>query len=156
MPSELVWDAETGSQVKLGGKIKGTNISVYMKHPSTRVWCFAYSSLNGAEPEIWKPGDPVPEAFRSADRFVAHNVEFERALWRYKLIPEFGFPPLPPSEKWFCTMAAAQMTGLVGGLKTIRRIFATTTSENRQRRHAANDETPRRTARRGSAWGLLE
>jgi hypothetical protein len=118
MPGELVWDAETGSQVKLGGKIKGTNISVYMKHPSTRIWCFAYS-LDGAEPEIWKPGDPVPEAFRSADRFIAHNVEFERALWRHVLVPQYSFPPLPPSEKWFCTMAAAQMTGLVGGLKTI-------------------------------------
>jgi hypothetical protein len=122
MPGELIWDAETGSQVKLGGRIKGTNISVYMRHASTRIWCVAYS-LDGAEPEIWKPSDPVPEAFRLADRFITHNVEFERAAWRFKLIPEYGFPPLPPSDKWFCTMAAAQMTGLVGGLKTIAGIL---------------------------------
>jgi hypothetical protein len=111
-----VWDAETGSQAKLGGKSKGTNIKVYMKHYSTRLWCFAYSH-NGAPPQIWKPGDPVPEAFRTSSRFIAHNVEFERALWRYKLIPEFGFPPLPPSESWLCTQAAVRMTALPGALE---------------------------------------
>jgi hypothetical protein len=117
---EIVWDAETGSAVKLGRG--GTNIPVYMKHPSTRLWLFAYSH-NGAPPQIWKPSDPVPEAFRNCGRFICHNVEFERAVWRHILIPQYGFPPLPPSESWFCTQAAARMTALPGALENAANIL---------------------------------
>jgi hypothetical protein len=117
---EIVWDAETGSQVKLGRG--GTNIPVYMKHSSTRVWLLAYSH-NGAPPKLWMPGDLAPQAFRTSNRFIAHNVEFERALWRYILIPKHGFPPLPPSENWFCTQAAARMTALPAALENVAAIL---------------------------------
>jgi DNA polymerase len=120
MRNEIVWDAETGSRAKLGRS--GTNVPVYMKHPSTRLWLLAYS-YNGAAPRVWRPGDPLPEEFKTAGRFIAHNVEFERGLWKHILIPRYGFPPLPPSGSWFCTMAAVRMTALPGALKDVASIL---------------------------------
>jgi DNA polymerase len=117
MPNELVFDAETGSQVRLGNV--GSNIACYMKHSSTFMWCLAYS-INGAPPLLWYPNNgPIPDVFRTADRIIAHNIEFERALWRHVLIPRYGFPPLPPAEHWFCTLAAARMCALPGKLKDV-------------------------------------
>jgi DNA polymerase len=119
IPNDLVFDAETGSRVKLGGK--GSNVTVYMTDESTRVWCIAYS-FNGSRPQLWRPGYPIPDVFQSADRFIAHSVEFERALWRC-ILPQYGFPLLPPSEKWFCTQAAARMTALPAKLENIAAIL---------------------------------
>jgi hypothetical protein len=91
MLKELVFDAETGSQVRLGNA--GSNIACYMKHSSTFLWCLAYS-VNGAPPLLWCPNNgPIPDIFRTADRIIAHSIEFERALWRHVLIPRYGFPP---------------------------------------------------------------
>jgi DNA polymerase len=89
-----------------------------MQHPSTRIWCFAYSH-NGADPLIWKPGNPIPECFQQPGLFIAHNIGFERAVWQFILTPRFGFPPLPPVEQWFCTMAAAQMSALPAALNKV-------------------------------------
>ena len=117
MLNELVFDAETGSQVRLGNA--GSNVTCYMKHRSTRLLCLAYS-LDGAPPALWHPNNgPIPEAFRIAERIIAHNIEFERALWRHILIPRYDFPPLPPAESWFCTLATARMCALPGKLKDV-------------------------------------
>jgi hypothetical protein len=118
MINALVFDGEAASRVKLNR----SNVTPYMKDPSTRVWCIGHGFV-GAEPRIWKPGELVPEAFRIADRFIAHSIEFERALWRYILIPRHGFPPLPPPEKWFCTQAAARMTALPAALENTATIL---------------------------------
>jgi hypothetical protein len=94
-----------------------------MKHPDTRLWLLAYS-LNGAPPQLWLPNNgPLPEAFRVADRIIAHNIEFERALWRHILTPRYGFPPLPPRENWFCTLSATRMCALPGALGNVAHIL---------------------------------
>jgi hypothetical protein len=78
-------------------------------------------SLNGAPPLLWFPNNgPIPEAFRIADRIIAHSIEF---LWRHILTPRYGFPPLPPAEQWLCTQAAARMCALPGKLKDAARIL---------------------------------
>ena len=118
MDGELVFDGETGSLVQLGR----TNVTVYMKHLSTIVWCIAYI-FNGGQPQIWLPGDPIPEAFYLAKRFIAHNISFERALWRYILIPQYGFPPLPAFENWFCTQTAARILALPAKLENTTKIL---------------------------------
>ena len=118
MDGELVFDAETGSLVQLGR----TNVTVYMKHWSTKIWCFAYI-FNGGQPQIWMPGDSIPEAFYLAKRFIAHNISFERALWRYILIPQYGFPPLPAFENWFCTQTAARILALPAKLENTAKIL---------------------------------
>jgi hypothetical protein len=114
----LVFDAETGSLVQLGR----TNVTIYMKHWSTKIWCFAYI-FNGGQPQIWLPGDPIPEAFYLVKRFIAHNISFERALCRYILIPQYGFPPLPAFENWFCTQTAARILALPAKLENTAKIL---------------------------------
>jgi DNA polymerase len=87
------------------------------------LWCLSYS-FNGEPPRLWYPNNgPLPDVFAIADRIIAHNIEFERALWRYILTPRYGFPPLPPPENWFCTMAAARMCALPGALKDVAKIL---------------------------------
>ena len=43
--------------------------------------------------------------------FVAHNVAFEKAIWRNIMIPDFGWPDIP-NDRWHDTQAVCAMKGL--------------------------------------------
>ena len=70
----------------------------YAAHPSTSILCM-YLAVDDGEPERWLSGDPIPSAFLAAAehpddwQLIAHNHEFERAIYELVLIPRFGFPP---------------------------------------------------------------
>ena len=70
----------------------------YAAHPSTSILCM-YLAVDDGEPERWVPGDPIPTAFLAAAqhpddwKLIAHNHEFERAIYELILMPRFGFPP---------------------------------------------------------------
>jgi DNA polymerase len=91
-----VYDIETRSTVNL--TLSGA--SKYAAHPSTSVVCM-YIAVDDGEPERWQPGDPIAAAFIAAAqhpddwKLIAHNHEFERAIYELKLVPRFGFPPIP-------------------------------------------------------------
>lgn len=38
--------------------------------------------------------------------FIAHNANFEQAIWQHIMVKQHGWPPLPP-ERWHDTMAVA-------------------------------------------------
>ena len=96
-------DFETRSELDL----KEVGLHRYARHPSTDVWCMAWSlgdadpaliTLNGAEhcgfiPHV-KAGLPV----------YAHNAPFELDIWNNIMVPRYGWPELKP-EQTFCTMA---------------------------------------------------
>lgn len=57
-----------------------------LKHNTTKVQLLR---LLAADPDIY---------------FVAHNAEFEQAIWALIMVERYGFPEIPP-ERWIDTMA---------------------------------------------------
>lgn len=102
-------DVETRSEmdIKRGAQC-------YALHPTTQLLCMAWA-LGTGEPELWLPGDPVPEVFRVPNtRLLAFNAEFEIAVFEHKM-GTFGFPVLP-DERWQCVMSDALALSLPGNL----------------------------------------
>lgn len=99
-------DFETRSCVDL----KKVGASVYARHPSTEVLCLAWGKTL-EDVQLWRPCDPAPEALLDAVRwgieeFEAHNVFFERNVWRWICHERFGWPDIC-FDRWRCSMAAA-------------------------------------------------
>jgi DNA polymerase len=99
-------DIETRSRTAL----KEVGVDVYAYDPSTEVLCLAVAA-GDADPELWVPGQPVPDMGGRGELVAAWNVSFERAIWEAILVPRFGFPPIK-WERWRCTMAQAAAMGL--------------------------------------------
>ena len=110
----LYLDIETRSACDL----RKTGVYVYAEHPTTDVLLARYAVGDGL-PFQWRRGDECPFEIRRAVaegwRIVAHNVGFERILWREVLTPRYGWPE-PKLEQWDCTMARARAAGLPGTL----------------------------------------
>lgn len=88
----------------------------YSEDPTTNVVCLGFS-IDGGDPEVWKPDDSRSQATLTAAisnpgvMFVAHNAAFEKAIWRNIMVPQFGWPDVP-NERWHCTQAVCAMKGL--------------------------------------------
>lgn len=104
-------DLETRSAVDL----KKTGVYRYAEDPSTDVWCAAYAVDDGPV-GLWTPQDGPVEKFDPDWTFVAHNANFERAIWHYILTPRYGWPE-PKLEHWRCTMAQALAMSLPASLE---------------------------------------
>lgn len=126
-------DFETRSKVDL----PATGVYVYAADLSTDVWCAAYAVDDGPV-ELWVPhyrpyhdgnisigkdsvvttldcADVIRKAIEDNWTIVAHNANFERAMWAGVLTPRYGWP-LPKLEQWRCTMAAALSMSLPASL----------------------------------------
>jgi DNA polymerase len=114
-------DFETRSTVDL----KKAGVYVYADHPDTDVWCMAYA-IGDEEPQIWVPGDPVPDKiWEACDRFLdfrAWNANFERIIWEEQLAFFHHFPKLPP-EYWVDTAAEAAAMALPRALGQAARVL---------------------------------
>lgn len=129
----VILDLETCSRVDL----RASTAWAYSEHESTRVLCWA------AEAVYWSPRmqmlqvletaawDPISSDSSSATRigalvartegletiyWVAHNIQFERAVWTNILHPHHSWPECPPLEQWIDTMALCGYHGLPLGL----------------------------------------
>ena len=70
----------------------------------TALWQPAWSQGVYDQPER-RVGDMwVIAAVNQATQVVAHNYDFERAIWENIMVKRYGFPEIP-TEKWDCTMA---------------------------------------------------
>jgi DNA polymerase len=105
-------DFETFSEIDL------TEVGAYRyaEHPSTDPLCLAYARGN-VEPRAWAPSAQgrtcPPRIVRAIDEgayFCAHNALFERAIWRYVMVPRYGWPDVP-SNRWRCTACMAAAVG---------------------------------------------
>ncbi|HXI82112.1 MAG TPA: hypothetical protein VNM34_14995 [Verrucomicrobiae bacterium] len=116
----LVLDLETSSAADL----RRLGARAYARHPSTEVLVLraAYwgGELRGGEPLLdeyeWRPGRlgaarAFLEAVRAGVRVVAHNAEFELAIWDLVLRPRHGFPAVA-LDQWEDT----QVRGLAANL----------------------------------------
>lgn len=100
-------DFETRSKCN----IRAAGVWRYSEDPSTQMLCVAYRIGTGPE-KLWKaredktfPQD-LREAIESGMILEAHNAEFERAIWKNVLTPQFGAPEVPIAQ-WRCSAAKA-------------------------------------------------
>jgi DNA polymerase len=120
----ILIDFESRSVIKLKGK-DSPGAFVYAEHPSTRILCMGYQIGDG-EVKLWWPfyGEPFPEEVRqaAADGYVfeAHNVGFERVIWRNLIEKQYGVP-LPLT--WVDTMAACAYRSLPMKLEEVNRVL---------------------------------
>lgn len=93
--------------------------AVYSEHPSTDIICVSWgidnlpirSWWNGdfETPEDMKPYDmaEVWDAIDEGHMIEAHNIGFERSIWKNVMTPRYRWPECPPVEQWRDTMAVA-------------------------------------------------
>jgi DNA polymerase len=83
----------------------------YAEDPSTEIVCCCYSH-GGVGAQTWTPDDPgrglVEFARDDSCTFIAFNVQFEKAIWRHIMVPQFGFSDVP-NERWHDVQAVAAM-----------------------------------------------
>lgn len=106
----VVVDFEVMSNVDLRkhGRIR------HAKDPSTRILMAGYKyDLPGSKSRMWFPGDPLPDfTVRPSDfNIVAHNAEFEYAIFNYVGVRNNGFTQ-SNMEDYTCTMALCGRYGL--------------------------------------------
>lgn len=104
----VVLDSETTSHCDLS--VVGSHR--YAEDPTTDVICWAYETNAGAK-GLWSPSqdDSGMLAVMARDpecMFVAHNVMFDRAIWRQIMVKDYGFPDVP-NERWHDTPAMCAM-----------------------------------------------
>lgn len=92
----------------------------YAEDPTTEIICLAFSSAPGEVPLVWTPwlgpDHPITRKLRALAEdpmvmFIAHNAQFEKAIWRRIMVEVFGFPDIP-DERWHDSMAVCAMKGL--------------------------------------------
>lgn len=108
-----VIDFETRSACDL----KKSGAFRYAEDPSTSVLCLGIVWADGST-ELWTRGDVAPvklwEHVRAGRPVIAHNLQFEWAIWHSALVPQ-GWPPLTIAQ---CddTMARARAMSLPAAL----------------------------------------
>lgn len=114
----LYIDFETRSPVDL--KVAG--LGRYAAHPLTEAlmlaWALDDEAINLFVPEAFRhaAGSRVLLHVATGGLVVAHNAQFELAIWNQIMVPRFGWPRLRP-EQVRCTMAACYAMGLPGALE---------------------------------------
>lgn len=113
-------DWESRSTVKL----PDTGPYVYAMDPTTDLWLGAYA-FDDEDPQLWHPGEPVPERvvahIRSGGEIRAHNAAFERLMMKYIAVPRYGWPE-PALEQYVCSAAEAAAMSLPRGLGELCRV----------------------------------
>jgi len=104
----------------------------YAQDLDTSVICMAYAQDFG-EPQLWRPGDPVPAVFHMEQFATAWNADFERLIWDYIMVWEHGFPPIP-LERWKCTAFAARCNNLPNKLENAARCLRTADQKDKRGR----------------------
>jgi DNA polymerase len=101
----------------------------YAEDLTTEIICLSFE-VSDTELVTWTPGDfgGYPEKMLLALArdptviLVAHNAGFEKAIWRYIMVPRFGFPDVP-DNRWHDTMAVAAQKALPQKLETVLNVL---------------------------------
>lgn len=106
LPTCLV-DFETRSYLN----VKHVGAWRYAEDPTTEILCLGYK-FTGGKRKLWVPGLPFPQEIidhiLAGGVFEAHNCQFERAIWKFKLKP-IG---IPVPVKWKDTLAVCAYRGI--------------------------------------------
>ncbi len=111
----LYVDFETRSPVDL----KKEGLKRYAKHHQTEALMMAWA-LGEGEFKLWQQGQVCPPQVRAhveaGGIVVAHNAQFELAIWNFVLAKRHGWPELRINQTR-CTMAACYAMALPGALE---------------------------------------
>lgn len=94
----------------------------YAAHPSTEIICIGFaiddSSVSVMPFTDFSAISEIEKSmFSKADKIIAHNVQFEYAIYNFILHERNGWPEIKSPEKWDCTMARALACGLPASLE---------------------------------------
>ena len=107
MKNWVVVDFETVSSCDL----KAAGAWRYAEDPTTDVLCLCWAWQDGRQ-GLWVPGGLTADLLEWVGNpdtvVIAHNVGFEKAVWRRHVMPIHGFPDIP-DERWHDTMAVCAM-----------------------------------------------
>jgi DNA polymerase len=121
MISWVVIDFETASACDL----KKAGAWRYSEDVTTEILCLAYAR-DGAAVRVWKPGDHDGVLLEMVGHpevwFVAHNVQFEKAIWRNIMVAQLGWPDIPNS-RWHDTQACCAMKVIPQDLETAIKVL---------------------------------
>jgi DNA polymerase len=103
---EVVMDFETYSACEL----KKAGAWRYAEDPTTAIICLWFN-VDRDEPkaaDFLRPGGELLALVNNPDAmFIAHNVEFEKAIWR-RIMMTYGWPDIP-NNRWSCTLSVCAM-----------------------------------------------
>jgi DNA polymerase len=120
----VVIDFETAS----GANLKKTGAYAYAENPTTEITALAWEDDCGRSNAL-SPSQLIQESgggrlYEYCNdpevTFIAHNVQFERAIWRHLMHEQYGWPDIP-IERWHDTMAVALMKGMPAKLDILAR-----------------------------------
>jgi DNA polymerase len=120
--SEFFWDTETRGRLKLG-KHGGVGSARYLRDPHTQILLIIWT-LGDAPVQVWRWGDPIEPLltdFKQADRFIAHNIPFDRCAWNLHMLP-LGLPPIP-LERCIDTATQCRAIAVPAGLEGVAKVL---------------------------------
>lgn len=90
----------------------------YAEDPTTEVLCLCVW-WNETYTTKWFPGQPIPPEIEASiaagTLFIAHNADFEKAIWRRIMVTHYGWPDIP-NKQWHDTAARCANLTLARGL----------------------------------------
>lgn len=124
----IICDFETYSELD----VRDVGAWRYAEHDSTEILCMSHGYV-GQKKSIWYPGMPFPDYIvdhiEAGFPIEAHNCQFERAVWFYKLSPEY----LVPNPKcWIDTLAGCAYRGLPLGLDQVGEVLDLPIKKNKE------------------------
>lgn len=109
-------DFETYSEADL----KVVGLDNYSRHPSTKVWCMAYAFDDEPVRVLIDNMQLIPKRItdhiKAGGEVVAHNAQFELAIWNHVCATKYGWPMLM-AKQTRCTMAQAHAMALPASLE---------------------------------------
>lgn len=110
----IVLDFETFGRIDLSA----AGAWHYASDPASDVLIMAYQIDAGAV-GTWVPGQPIPadlqRALDAGQDVLAHNAQFDRAIWECIAQPHYGFPPV--KGRWLDSRVLCALAGLPRSLE---------------------------------------
>lgn len=109
MSADLDFETYSEADITAVGAIR------YAEHHSTRILIVGFAlsadgpvkTVNMEDEDALEQLQPLFEYIEQGGVVVAHNSQFERAIWELVGVPRHGFPVAPKSRQWDCTAARA-------------------------------------------------
>lgn len=124
----FIWNEEKQRWDNVPGAPKGSKKGLptvgvvrYTEHPSCEVLVMNYDLLDGLGVRQWYQGWPAPQDLfdhlAKGGTLEAHNLAFERWMWRNVCVPKYGWPDLDQYEaQLYCSAAKSRAYAYPGSL----------------------------------------